>query len=209
MKRPRRTGQPGGRRSRRPLWRRAGDIGLTLVLAAAVIFIIRQFDEEVLTGSLKVIDGDSLRTADGEIRLHGIDAPELRQTCTSGAGKPYDCGRQAARHLRRLVKGHSVACTTIDVDRYGRRVAVCQAGSTDLNTAMVSAGWAIAYTRHSFAYVRAEQAAKDGSRGLWAGQFDRPELWRRLSEGRLAVGEAGGTKGANLGSAPEIPAEDD
>jgi len=37
--------------------------------------------------SVHVIDGDSLRTGSEEIRLVGIDAPELRQTCRDGQGR--------------------------------------------------------------------------------------------------------------------------
>jgi endonuclease YncB( thermonuclease family) len=34
-----------------------------------------------LTGSLRVIDGDTVAIGDMRIRLHGIDAPERQQKC--------------------------------------------------------------------------------------------------------------------------------
>ena len=38
------------------------------------------------TGPVRVIDGDSLRRGDAEIRLSGIDAPEYRQSCKDEKG---------------------------------------------------------------------------------------------------------------------------
>ena len=37
-----------------------------------------------VSGPAAVIDGDSLRVAGVEVRLHGVDAPEGRQTCERG-----------------------------------------------------------------------------------------------------------------------------
>ena len=37
--------------------------------------------EKEITGNPHVIDGDSIRIADVEMRLHGIDAPEATQLC--------------------------------------------------------------------------------------------------------------------------------
>jgi endonuclease YncB( thermonuclease family) len=35
------------------------------------------------------IDGDTLKSGDTEVRLYGIDAPELYQTCTDATGKEW------------------------------------------------------------------------------------------------------------------------
>ncbi len=34
-----------------------------------------------VTGPARVIDGDMIEVAGEQVRLHGIDAPEARQTC--------------------------------------------------------------------------------------------------------------------------------
>jgi hypothetical protein len=64
-------------------------------------------------------------------------------------------------------------------DDYGRIVAVCRSGSTDLGGAMVRAGLALASRQYSNAYVAVETAARTARRGLWAGEFTPPWEWRR------------------------------
>lgn len=66
-------------------------------------------------------DGDSLwvREVDGrrtELRLHGIDAPEICQ----------DGGVRARDALRAAVHGALLRVTTVAVDRYGRTLATMQ-----------------------------------------------------------------------------------
>lgn len=142
-----------------------------------------------LAGKAKVIDGDSLMLEGSEIRLHGIDAPEGRQICTDANGSPYRCGRSAARALRRLVAGKEVTCQVETLDRYGRSVSVCMAGSVNLNLEMVRSGWAVAYRSHSLTYADAEDAARTARKGLWQGLFDRPGDWRKT---QAAAADAGG-----------------
>ena len=131
-----------------------------------------------LSGRASVIDGDSIEVAGREIRLHGIDAPEFMQTCLAG-GKSWHCGRRAARALARRISGRKVVCTQKDRDRYGRIVAWCRLGGEDLNAWLVAEGWALAYRRHSRAYVDEEAAAKAARRGIWRGEFAPPWEWRR------------------------------
>ena len=47
-----------------------------------------------VTGPARVIDGDTLEVQGERIRLHGIDAPEIRQLCRLD-GKPWQCGKEA------------------------------------------------------------------------------------------------------------------
>ena len=130
------------------------------------------------SGSFIAIDGDSLRKGDGEYRLHAIDAPELHQNCVSASGAGYPCGRDAQKALRALVSGKSLDCRILVTDRYGRFVATCAAGETDINAEIVRQGWAIAYRQHGLDYVAAESQAKKARRGIWQGQFETPEDWR-------------------------------
>ena len=45
-------------------------------------------------------DGDTVRLAGERVRLHGIDAPESKQTCVAG-GRRWRCGSEATRALAR------------------------------------------------------------------------------------------------------------
>ncbi len=161
-----------------------------LVLAALVVaaaYGTSLLPGNEVSGSVKVVDGDSLILDETEVRLLGIDAPEGRQTCTARNGNRYRCGREAAKALRRLVSGRRVACSVVETDRYGRAVSRCKAGDVDLNLEMVRRGWAVVYLSHSREFAAAESRARKARRGLWQGLFDRPHNWRRLNPAQAAA----------------------
>jgi endonuclease YncB( thermonuclease family) len=54
-----------------------------------------------ITGTARIIDGDTIEAAGERIRLHGIDAPESKQTC-EWPGKTIPCGRLATLALMDL-----------------------------------------------------------------------------------------------------------
>jgi endonuclease YncB( thermonuclease family) len=176
---------------RRPLTRTFFD---AVVLAAAIVLgflILRYFGFDApVRGPVLIIDGDSLRRGDIEIRLYGIDAPEYRQTCQDEFGREWSCGHSAANVLRQLVGKQDVSCAVQDTDRYGRLVSLCKAGATDLNDEMVRQGWAVAYARHDLRYKILELDAQAAHRGIWRGSFERPEDYRarhRRMEGGMAA----------------------
>jgi endonuclease YncB( thermonuclease family) len=133
------------------------------------------FEGEVI----RVKDGDSLmlyrpdvkRTS--EIRLAGIDAPELAQ--------PW--GLQARSALRRKVERRDVRVQVVDRDRYGRLVGRIWVGPTYVNSYMTLYGHAWAFDRYmKDRQIRAGQdRARREKRGLWAlPPADRlpPATWR-------------------------------
>jgi len=128
----------------------------------------------------KVTDGDSLRAGDLRIRLHGIDAPEMKQECQDSNGLRYKCGMASRAHLIDLIQPPAeIRCQTLTKDRYGRLVMRCYKAGIDINAAMVRAGWAIAYRRYAKEYIAEENQAKSLKKGLFAGKFQKPEQWRR------------------------------
>jgi endonuclease YncB( thermonuclease family) len=131
----------------------------------------------VITGRAAIIDGDTIEVGGRRIRLHGIDAPEMDQICHR-AGRPWRCGSDAAAALDRFIGGRRLACTELDVDRYGRSVAACTRDGQDVGDWMVRNGWAVAYRRFSEAYVGAEAEARAARRGIWSSQFEMPESHR-------------------------------
>ena len=156
-----------------------------------------------LAGPARVIDGDTLRIGATQIRLHGIDAPEAAQTCTSAEGGVFACGSVATEALAALVGNASVACTPVDVDRYGRTVARCAVAGRDLGRGMVAAGYATAYRSFSTAYVPAEDDARRAGRGLWAAQMPDPAAFRAARATGSAAQPSCAIKG-NIGSGGRI-----
>jgi endonuclease YncB( thermonuclease family) len=120
------------------------------------------------------VDGDSLEIHGIAIRIHGIDAPESGQWCSRDQ-IAYRCGQEAAFALADKIGLKVVSCLRRDTDRYGRMVAVCTAGGEDLGGWLVSQGYAIAFRRDSLEYVATEERAREAKRGLWVGEFEKPE----------------------------------
>jgi len=127
------------------------------------------------TGSVRVIDGDTLELAGEKHRLHGIDAPERTQTCGTG----WACGRAATLALRDFIGDRPVTCTGRKRDRYKRLISICFVMGENINDWMVLHGWALAYRKYSVEYVAQETQAQRAQRGLWSGSFIAPWMWRK------------------------------
>lgn len=134
--------------------------------------------ESTISGRASVTDGDSLEIRGERIRLHGIDAVEARQQCRDRNGRSWPCGRRAAFALEDAIGGRTVQCRERDRDDYGRIVARCTAGTTDLSAEMVSRGYAIVLRRYGREYVPIEDRARAARVGIWDGEFERPGAWR-------------------------------
>ncbi len=116
-----------------------------------------------------VIDGDTLDLNGTRYRLNGIDAPESAQSCKTAAGKSWKCGEAATAALVKLTRGKRVTCETLGRDIYGRDIATCTAGGTDLGRAMVAQGMAWAFLKFSDAYAGDQARARAAGRGIWQG----------------------------------------
>jgi endonuclease YncB( thermonuclease family) len=130
-----------------------------------------------IAGVATVTDGDTIEVHGREIRLHGIDAFEARQTCEHD-GKPWRCGAAAANALSDQIARRPVACEERGRDRHGRTLAVCTVDGEEMNAWLVREGWALAYREYSRDYVDEEAAAKAARRGAWRGTFTPPWKWR-------------------------------
>jgi len=125
-----------------------------------------------------IIDGDTLVWKGRRVRLHGMDAPEMDQTCRDASRRTYRCGWRARQHLKEIISGRPISCERVTIDRYGRDVAVCLVDGIDIGERMVHDGWAVAYIRYSRAYAWAENVARQHHKGLWQNSFTMPETWR-------------------------------
>lgn len=147
-------------------------------LVLALLLLLASPAAAEVDGEARVIDANTLAIAGERVRLAGIDAPDLDQTCETRRGRAYDCGAIAARVLADLVRGERVACEGGGRDSTGRLVAVCRLGRLDLGEQMVLSGWALAAPADG-AYARAEAAARGVQEGMWKGRFLPPSDWRR------------------------------
>ena len=128
-----------------------------------------------------VQDGDSINVhGDGKtvvnIRLYGIDAPEMKQ--------PF--GYQAKKRLSKLVSRQTVDIEPLDTDRYGRTVALVRLkDGTLVNEVMVADGLAWVYDQYCLQDLcqrlsDLQADARQQRRGLWAeSDPQRPSDWRR------------------------------
>jgi endonuclease YncB( thermonuclease family) len=64
-------------------------------------------------GADEVIDGDTLVVQGQRMRLSGVDAFELEQTCLDRQGRPWHCGTAAKAAMAELVQGEAIACTVV------------------------------------------------------------------------------------------------
>jgi endonuclease YncB( thermonuclease family) len=163
----------------RRLGRRSRSSGITslaiaLALAAGAGIVLKPSGRS-LEGRAQVTDGDTIRIGEARIRLKGIDAPEMEQRC-SRTGRSYACGETSRRTLIDLVSGETVRCRATGRDRYQRILARCTVNGRDIGARMVEEGWAVSYGRD---YDHEENRARNRSAGLWAGEFTRPQDWRR------------------------------
>ncbi|PRX35253.1 Endonuclease YncB, thermonuclease family [Meinhardsimonia xiamenensis] len=134
--------------------------------------------DERFSGAAVVIDGDTLEVRGRKVRLFGIDAPELGQSCTRDDGRGWACGRWARDWLAARLRGREVTCEKLGTDRYARTVARCAVEGEDIAEVLVRAGAAMAYRRYSLDYVDAEKEALFARRGVWSGEVDSPAEFR-------------------------------
>ena len=74
-----------------------GLIAATVFVTATVLALSQEWDGAV--GRASVIDADTIEIHGQRIRLHGVDAPEGRQTCFMPDYTPWRCGQKGALAL--------------------------------------------------------------------------------------------------------------
>lgn len=162
-----------------------------------------------LAGTAQVIDGDTLDIAGERVRLEGVDAPEMSQTCHRADGQAWPCGREAHRLLAGLTAAQTVACDRKGADKYGRTLAVCYVGGDDINAELVKSGLARAFVKYSEAYVKEEEAARISHAGLWQGEHVAPWDYRhnRWQTAETAAPDGCAIKGnvSNRGQIYHVP----
>lgn len=127
----------------------------------------------VLQGSAYVVDGDTIVIQKTQIRLFGVDAPEI----------DHPFGKKAKWALFALCKGQSVRAEVVEQDAHGRTVARCYLqDGRDLSAEMVKLGLAIDWPKFSGGTYSSLEVP-DVRKKLWladARQKGRIQVWEQF-----------------------------
>jgi len=136
---------------------------------------------ETIAGVASIIDGDTIEVQGTRVRDPRRRRGRTRSTVFEGKA-PHRCGDDSRAALQRIIAGAAVTCTIrgrgslreshCDVRTLGRPRTWARAGSAGLGHCVHSQ----AYLQ---AYLAEEREARGVRRGLWAGEFQQPEEWRR------------------------------
>lgn len=126
-----------------------------------------------IIGRAFVVDGDTLTIKGTQIRLFGVDAPEI----------DHPFGRKAKWALISLCKGQAITASITDIDTHGRTVAQCYLeDGRDISAEMVKMGLALDWPKHSKG--KYSQFEYPGIRiKLWladARQKGRTHVWKQF-----------------------------
>ena len=166
-------------------------------LLMAAFFGTALAQHPTIIGKATAFTGDALLIEGKVIFLHGVDAPEPEQTCTSKEGFEYRCGAVAKERLGRVVGSNTVVCVVTSVDSAGRVEAVCIVDNFVINQWLVKEGIAV-YAPSSPDYESAQSEARMNNMGIWAGTFKMPWDFRN--------GATGATPSPSNSSASTSPA---
>jgi len=129
--------------------------------------------------TLYVVDGDSISM---QMRIAGIDTPEIKQKCRKTKLKTIDCGRLSKNYLKQVLQNlpGELSIEPVGVDHYRRILVKVHKGDENIGKLMVEAGMAYSYKD---AYRQEEEIAKAERMGFW--DFYTPPIqpykWRKMN----------------------------
>ena len=139
-----------------------------------------EFDKS-FSGVTQVIDGDSIKVGDKEVRLFGLDAPEYKQICFDEKDQEYACGQVSRNFVVNLIEGKEVICYYAQKDKYDRYLGKCEIAKVSINQEIVKNGMAIiySYSASDEAMDDLESKARNSKVGIWRGKFQNPKDYRK------------------------------
>ena len=78
-----------------------------------------------ISGTPRIVDGDTVMIGQTKIRLSGIDAPETDQLCLDAKGEKWACGIAARDALIKYSNGQPWDCDLTGTDQSGRSLGTC------------------------------------------------------------------------------------
>lgn len=148
------------------------------LFVAALLVLPLWAAQPEFSGEARVIDADTIEVAGQRIRLGGIDAPEMQETCTDAQGRQWPCGRWATDTARAMVAGARLRCVDLGERTYERVVGRCYLRGRDLGEYLIEAGAARPCLRFARAqgtdraYLTAERVAKAARAGVYGGPLN-------------------------------------
>lgn len=139
--------------------------------------------DSVITEALvtRVHDGDTESQEQGNVRLLGIDAPELRQTPWGITARDWLSGRINGKHVKLIADPKAGL-----VDKYGRMLRWISLDGVIVNQEIVVLGLAVPYMIdhvnpiQGIAIERACDVARTEKRGVWSDPtFILPSVFRK------------------------------
>ena len=130
-----------------------------------------------IVGKAWVIDGDTVDIARSRVRLRGIDAPEIDQTCTDAGNKTWACGRAAAHELLDHIAGQPLRCKFVGFRSLPARARGLRLAGW-IRRERLDGGAGLGTVLLFPAYLSEETEAHAAKRGIWAGGFVPPWDWR-------------------------------
>ena len=123
-------------------------IKIFLLISICLIFFLLTYNDvkaeeiKIISGTAKVIDGDTIRIGEKKIRLFGIDAPEKEQQCKKiwltisflSFSRNYPCGQISAKKLKNKINDKFLICEWTNKDRYKRYIAECFRDKRSINS---------------------------------------------------------------------------
>ena len=141
------------------------------------VFLVSLLCSVSFAGNLKVVDGDTIVLNGEKIRFSGIDAPELKQTCSKDGQKIF-CGMLARMILVKKIGNETLNCKKEGADIYKRILAECFVNGESLSSFLVRNGYSFAYRKYSKKFIKDEEYAKENRLGMWSMQFEYPWKFR-------------------------------
>lgn len=156
------------------------------ILAPVLLDRARKDQREPFTMTGEAIDGDTVRPQTGpNVRLFGIDAPELRQPGYLRDGSTLPIGQQSRTALQDLMANQPVTFGPQQGNSYGRPVAPASVGDADIGGRMIRDGNAFAAPDYlgsdptrRFDYLQNERLARLNRLGVHDAYVQDPADYR-------------------------------
>lgn len=132
-----------------------------------------------IEGRARALTGDVIRIGTKEIRIAGIEAPEIAQICKNRRRRSWRCGRTARWALGVIVKRGTLRCQPdSEAAADGRLTATCYKGDKDIALRLLGRGRVFARDDAPTSYSEQQDIARKAKRGIWQGEALRPAAYR-------------------------------